>query len=158
MLISNTDMRTDKKHLNLDNARRDDQRELMRKIIEDGICPFCRENLEKYHPKPILFETDCWIVTTNAFPYELTKGHFLVIYRDHIENNSQISPKGWQEIEIVIARLQKEHGLEYGTMLMRFGDTSKTGATVTHLHFQLVQSDPESPDYDPKKGLMTRIG
>lgn len=151
-------MNEQSKLLNLENARKKDQLKLMEKITHDGVCPFCQEHLSKYHPKPVLFKTEFWTITENAWPYDFTKKHFLVIYNEHINHNSEISPKGWSEIGLVIKKLEEEYGLKYGTLLMRFGDTKKTGATVTHLHFQLVQSDPSDPDYDPKKGLLTRIG
>ena len=51
--------------LNHDNARTEEQKTLMAKIEEDGVCPFCAEHFKKYHPKPILKETDYWFVTEN---------------------------------------------------------------------------------------------
>lgn len=144
-------------HLNMSNARGDEQRAVMKKITQDGFCPFCEKHFEKYHPKPILFRTDRWIVTENAWPYFPTTHHFLLVYRKHIAHSQHIDQKGWIELGEIIKRLE-EHGLSHGTLLMRFGDMSKTGGTVSHLHIQLVQSDPDNPGYDSEKGLVTRIG
>jgi diadenosine tetraphosphate (Ap4A) HIT family hydrolase len=145
--------------VNMDNARVDDQREVMQQIIDDGVCPFCEENLEKYHPKPILFRTGYWIVTENAWPYKATKKHFLLVYRpSHLEKSEDLPPEALTDLAVVMARLSHEQGLTHGTLLMRFGDMAKTGATVKHLHIQLVQSDPDHPEYDPSVGLLTRIG
>lgn len=145
-------------NLEMDNARESEQRAVMSQITKDGVCPFCEENLEKYHKPPILFKTEKWIVTTNAWPYKMTKKHFLVISRDHVSHLAEVSMTGIQEISLVMNKLKNEFGLEYGTLLMRFGEMSKTGATVKHLHFQIIQSDPKDPEYKPEKGLWTRIG
>ncbi|MFW5887748.1 MAG: HIT domain-containing protein [Bacteriovoracia bacterium] len=146
------------KHVNLKNARKEDQIAIMRQIIEDGVCPFCRENLEKYHTKPILFETRHWVVTENAWPYELTKKHFLLISQRHLTHSGQINEDEWSDISKIFKILEEKYGLDSGTMLLRFGDMNKTGATVKHVHIQLIQSDPDNPEYDPQKGLLTRIG
>ena len=143
--------------LNFENARRKDQKDLMKIIKDDGICPFCKENLEKYHPKPILFKTKKWIVTENAFPYTGTSNHILCIYKKHIEDSKDIDGEGWSEIGEIMTRLNEDLEIDSGTMIMRFGDTTKTGATVNHVHFHLTQANPENPDY-PEGGIITRIG
>jgi len=117
------------------------------------------DEIEKYHPKPILFKTKFWIVTHNAWPYEFTKNHFLLIYRPaHIEDSSQMNNHAYAEIKEIITKLNREHGLGSGTFLMRFGDMKKTGATVLHLHAQIIEGDSEHPNYDPQKGVITRVG
>jgi len=145
-------------HVELGNARQKEQRVVMERIITDSVCPFCRVHLEEYHPNPILFETDHWIVTTNAWPYHLAKYHFLVIAREHISHSAELPTEAWADISKVFTTLSNGFDLDHGTFLMRFGDMSKTGATVKHLHFQIIQSDPAHEDYDQEKGLWTRIG
>jgi ATP adenylyltransferase len=142
----------------LENARKEEQIKVMEQIIKDGVCPFCEENLEKYHPRPILFKTKHWIVTENAWPYDMAKKHFLLIAKRHIENSRDLLMCEWADIGSLMKKLEKEHLLDHGTLLMRFGDMSKTGATVRHLHIQLVQSDPDHPEYDPGVGILTRVG
>ncbi|MDA1061266.1 MAG: hypothetical protein O3B47_05775 [bacterium] len=145
--------------LQMKNAREEEQQAVMKQIIEDGVCPFCEENFETYHTKPVLFKTEYWIVTENAWPYKMTRKHFLLVYRPkHIEQSKEVVGPGWQDFTEVVSRLENEFSLSYGTFLMRFGDMEKTGATVKHLHMQLIQSDPDNPDYDPKTGIWTRIG
>ncbi len=147
-----------KKFVNLDNARVDEQRKVMERIVKNGECPFCSENLCKYHPKPIILETGHWIVTENAWPYEMTKNHFLLISQRHIESSEELSRDEWADLKGILEILKERFNLTHGTLLMRFGDSSKTGGTVKHLHIQVVQSDPTHPNYDSKKGLRTRIG
>jgi hypothetical protein len=48
--------KNDKAFVNLDHARKEHQIAVMKRIVEDGTCPFCKENLMQYHTKPILFE------------------------------------------------------------------------------------------------------
>lgn len=146
------------KFVNLKNAREKEQLKVMKKIAKDQICPFCENSIKNYHPKPILFKTANWLVTENAWPYPMTQNHFLLIHRKHIVHTKNISAKGWSEIGKIIKKLEKSNNLNYGTLLMRFGETSKTGASVTHVHFQLVQSNPNDKNYDPKIGIFTRIG
>ncbi len=147
------------KLLNLNNARKKTQRVTMERIIKDGVCPFCENNFTKYHTKPILFKTKYWIVTENAWPYECTKNHFLLVYRPkHLEKSIELEKEAYADFKEIIERLEKERGMEFGTLLMRFGDMSQTGATVKHIHAQLIQGDSKNPKYNPSKGVVTRIG
>lgn len=143
-------MKNDK--INVANSRTDEQRLVMEKIEADGVCPFCREHFETYHSKSILFETEHWIVTENAWPYENTKNHFLLVAKKHVMLPSDLSGGAWRNLQGCIARLKKEQGADHGTLLMRFGDSQTTGSTVDHLHAQIVVS--ASPD----KPIVTRIG
>lgn len=147
-----------KNYVNLSNARKEEQTTVMQKIMEDGVCPFCEEHFLTYHPKPIIFKTDNWIVTENAWPYDMTKNHILCVYRTHATHTNEIDTQGWSEIGEIMKRLETKKSLGYGTMLMRFGDTTHTGATVSHLHFHLVQPNTEDPSYIPEEGIRTRIG
>jgi ATP adenylyltransferase len=124
--------------VNLDHARTDTQRAVMEQIIKDGVCPFCREHLEHYHSKPILFETTHWIATTNFVPYGGTRHHFLLIAQTHVEQLSSISPAAQTDLFAVIARLHTEYDIPGSTLLIRSGNTEYTGGSVTHLHAQLI--------------------
>ena len=64
---------TNKSGLQMSNARTPEQVALMQKIIDDGVCPFCAEHFKKYHPKPVLKETEYWFFTENMSPYKGTK-------------------------------------------------------------------------------------
>lgn len=138
--------------INIENSRTDDQRDVMEQISKDGVCPFCRENFETYHSKPILFETEHWVVTENAWPYEHTKEHYLLVAKEHVTHVSALKLEAWQNLYECIARLEKEESLERGTLLMRFGDSTITGATVDHLHAQIVVGESKGTP------VMTRVG
>lgn len=126
-------------------------------IAQDGVCPFCREHLTKYHKKPLTEKTYWWI-TDNMYPYKPTKHHRLIIHKEHIEHVSEISREAWDELQKIIQTETNDRTISGGTFIIRFGDTHYTGASVSHLHGHIVQSDPEDAAYDQQKGLTMRIG
>lgn len=146
------------KFVNLKNtAHRTDGKyeKVIEQIREDGVCPFCPEHLLKYHKNPILKEGAYWLLTKNMYPYEGAKHHALVIHKKHIELLDQITPEAWAELQSIIQSFAKENNILGGTLLMRFGHTSHTGATVSHLHANFVSPDGEDKD---RKPIMVRIG
>jgi len=124
-------------------------------IQKDGVCPFCPDQLKKYHKNPIIEETKYWIVTDNMYPYKNVKDHILFIYKKHIENIQEMSPEAWQELNKIFLKSIDRSGIPGGTLFMRFGNTRFTGASVAHLHAHLVSSNPDNPEYTP---VLTRIG
>lgn len=144
---------TDKQSLmNFKNVRNPVQMENMKRISEDGVCPFCPEYLKKYHTPPILKKGQFWTVTPNMYPYENTSHHFLFIVHEHISDSSELTPAMWSELQELIHWLIHEHAIDSGTFLMRSGDMSKTGGTVQHLHAQFVSGA------DPEKPVLIRVG
>ncbi len=139
-------------YMNIENARVPLQVTNMNRIAEDGVCPFCPEHLKKYHVPPIVREGEYWLVTPNMYPYENTKHHYLFITKSHITNSKELSPEAWNELQNLTKWLIETYSIESGTLLMRSGDMSKTGATVLHLHVQFVVGS------DPSKPVITRVG
>lgn len=136
--------------LNHDNARTPEQRELMEKIENDGVCPFCAEHFKTYHPKPILKETDYWFVSTNMSPYEGTKHHFLFVYKPaHITFPSEASPEAHADLFRSIEQVISEYAIEGGSFFMRFGDTRYNGSSVEHLHAHIIVGNIDDPNHEP---------
>lgn len=132
---------------------------VLQKIEEEGICPFCEENFLIHHPKKILFKTKYWIVTTNGWPYKATKNHFLMVYRPkHISHIEEMPKAAFQDKLDIIKKLTKDEGVQGGTLMMRFGASHHTGASVEHLHFHLIQPDKKHEDYDDSVGVIARVG
>jgi len=147
------------KLVRVENARQKSYADTLKRIDEGGYCPFCEDHFIKNHTKPILFKTKYWIVTTNAWPYDFTKNHFLLVYRpEHVIDSLELPARAYANISKIIKRLKKEHNLGPSTLLMRSGDMSKTGASVKHIHAQIIEGDVEHPDYDSKVGVTTRVG
>lgn len=146
------------RYVNNRNALRPDAsggyHKVIKKIQEDGICPFCSENLKKYHKMPILQHSRYWLTTTNMYPYKGSKKHLLIIHSEHITDVSEISREAWLDLHDVIGEIARKHHINGATLLLRFGDTNYTGASVSHLHLQLVSGSP-NPDNPP---ILARVG
>jgi diadenosine tetraphosphate (Ap4A) HIT family hydrolase len=144
-----------KSGLDLRNARRKDQIETMKKIIADGGCPFCHDFIYKkkpfYHPNPILAETDYWITTRNAWPYENTKEHLILVIKRHILLFEEMKDEEILDLWKIVEKIKKKLGITHSTFLMRSDSTGMTGATVQHLHAQLIVAGNNKP-------IITRIG
>lgn len=141
-------------HVNLDHARTNDQKAVMRQIVQDGVCPFCQEHLLKYHSRPVLKKGGHWLVTENAFPYDGARVHLLFVYLEHITlpptESNQLA-----ELFEMVAWARKEYSILGGSLLLRFGETKYNGASVDHLHAHLVVGDADNPEH---KGVRTKVG
>ncbi len=137
--------------LNIKNARRPLQIENMKKIAEGGFCPFCPEHIKKHHKPPIVKTGTYWYVTPNMYPYENTAYHFLIITNQHITTAQDLSVEAWAELQELYNWTTNEYTIPYSTFIMRSG-THKTGATVLHLHAQIIVGS------DPDKPVITRVG
>jgi len=126
-------------------------------IAQDGVCPFCPEHLAKYHKKPII-EKKYWVLTDNMYPYKPFLQHKLIIHKEHITHVNELSKEAWIELQNIVKEETSAKNISGGTFIMRFGDTHFTGASVSHLHAHIVQSNPEDLSYDTAKGLTMRIG
>lgn len=132
---------------------------VLKKIESEGICPFCEENFLIHHPKKILFKTKYWIVTTNGWPYKATKNHFLMVYRPkHVCHVKELSKAAFEDKLKIIQKLTESKKIKGGTVMMRFGSSKNTGASVEHLHFHIIQPDKKHKDYDNSVGILTRVG
>ena len=126
-------------------------------IAQQGVCPFCADHLTQFHKKP-LEEHEYWWVTENMYPYTPTLHHCLFIHKKHITDISEITGAALTELMALIQEQNKKRSITGGSFILRFGDTKFTGASVSHLHAHIVQSNPDDPSYDSAKGLTMRIG
>jgi diadenosine tetraphosphate (Ap4A) HIT family hydrolase len=127
-----------KRTVNLKHARTDFQREIMKRIAKDKVCPFCEAHFLKYHTRPIIKKGIHWTLTENFAPYEGSKHHLLAVSRKHVRNFAELSPAAHAELLALFAHESKKRGIKGGTVFMRFGDTDYTGGSVAHLHAQLI--------------------
>lgn len=116
------------------------QRERMEKCIELDICPFCWENLNEWHDAPVIMKGDFWAITANDHPYEgkVAKFHFLAIYKYHISSITEIASGAGEELLALFSEIQRKYGIQGATIIMRNGDMTYTGASVFHLHAQIM--------------------
>ena len=138
---------------NAEIVPREDYVQVIQRIIDEGKCPFCRENLERHHTKPII-EDGAWIVTENAWPYEGTQRQFLLINRRHIADVNDLMLNEQIAFFAAIKRLANRYGLEGYTLLWRSGATNITGASVSHLHAHVIAGHPRADDAPRITGLV----
>ncbi|MBX4198139.1 HIT domain-containing protein [Candidatus Parcubacteria bacterium] len=149
---------SEKSYVNPDNTQArasNTYTNVIKEIQKDNVCPFCQEQLTKYHKNPILKENATWLITRNMYPYKNTQQHFLLIHKKHISRIDEMTPEAHKDLMELVVWATKEFDIPGGTFFMRFGDTRYTGATVTHLHSQLVCSNPFEKDYEP---VIVRVG
>lgn len=126
------------KYIELANIRTPEQLRVMRQIRTKGHCPFCRENLHLYHQKPITWEGKHWLLTENQWPYPGMNVHLLFILKRHKENLGCLSRTEQLELFLVIRKLETEGLFLGGGIGIRSGDPILSGATVKHLHAQII--------------------
>jgi ATP adenylyltransferase len=141
---------TDKKFVDIENARYDDQRQVMQEIIKAGHCPFCPENFIQYNTDPFVKEGEHWFLVPNRWPYENTKQHFLLITKAHVEAFAELSPDASAELFKLAAWAIAEYKIDGGALALRFGDTNYSAGSVQHMHAQLIQPDIDAPGYAEK--------
>ncbi len=131
------------------NARVDEQRQVMEKIMAEGHCPFCPENFQLYHQRSIIKDGKYWFVTQNQWPYNNTKIQLLAIAKTHIETLHEITPEAGAELFQLLGEIEVEEQIPGGGLALRFGDTDYSAGTVKHLHAQLIVPDIEKHDFLP---------
>lgn len=127
--------------------RRNDQQKVMEEIKNEGHCPFCRENLEKYHKRPLIKEGTFWILTENQWPYEKIKHQLLAIYKTHIEHIQEIDPEAGSELLKMFAAEAIKRKIPGGGIAIRFGSNpgkGNYGSSVLHIHAHLIEPDLEA--------------
>jgi diadenosine tetraphosphate (Ap4A) HIT family hydrolase len=131
------------RYITLSNARSDAQRAVMKEIEDRRECPFCIENLTKYHKNPILKEGKFWLLTENQWPYDKVKNQLLAIYKTHIEHLTEMDPEAGAELISMFAEEAKERSIEGGGIAIRFGSSpdGNYGSSVLHIHAHLIEPD-----------------
>lgn len=134
------------------NAGTERYKQTLVRIAERKECPFCIENLRKEHPDGPLRTGRHWYLIRNQFAYKESQQHFVLISLVHTENLSDLTPDAFREALEFFQWVQAEFGIPAGGIAMRFGEPKKTGATVNHLHFHVIQPfDPTTPGYAPAR-------
>jgi ATP adenylyltransferase len=143
--------------VDLQNARtraRGDYAQALARIEADGVCPFCEAHLSKHHKNPILFRNAHWLVTENAWPYEGTRHQFVLIFREHIESAEELPPGAWESLGGAYRQLVAEYRIEGATLILRTGETDFTGASVAHLHAQVISGGRREAGSDLIRALV----
>ncbi len=127
-----------------DNLRVASQGPVYDKIEKEGHCPFCKENLLKYHKLPILKEGKFWTLTDNQWPYDKIKHQLLAIYNTHIEHLNEMDPESGKELIEMFQEESKKRKMPGGGIAIRFGSNPEEGSygnSVLHIHAHLIEPD-----------------
>lgn len=131
--------------INMNNARYDEQREVMKASAKAGVCPFDEEHLPTYHKTPVLRRGAHWVITENQWPYEHTRVHLLAIARRHVESIDELDTGAGEELFDHLRWAIDEYQIDFGGLAMRFGDVKHNGASVNHLHAHIIVPDKDKP-------------
>ncbi len=139
-------MNDQNRFVNLKASRSEAQLEVMKEIQRTGDCPFCVENLAKYHKNPILKEGKYWVITDNQWPYKKVKHQVLAIHKEHIEHLGDLSSEAGCELMEFFAEEARERNMSGGGVAIRFGSSEhgNYGSSVLHIHAHLIEPDLEA--------------
>ncbi len=118
-------------------ARGKKYKKAMSEIVSANVCPFCPKTF-KWHTNPILKHDRKWFITKSFNPYKNSEYHFLIIGEKHKEFISDLSMSDWKSVLNLISWALKKFNIDGAGLILRFGNTLKTGATVKHLHYHLI--------------------
>lgn len=116
------------------NTRHQEQLDIMMRDEYQDRDSFAPEYLEN----KTLFVTEYWDVSENKFPYEGADKQFIIIARQPVYDMADLTPEMWQEFQVIIDRLTKEYDLKGGAFCMRYGDPSRSGASMKRLHAHVI--------------------
>ncbi len=132
------------KFIQPEHIRREDQRKVMAEIATQDHCPFCPENLAKYHKNPILKDGKYWILTDNQWPYEKVKHQLLAIYKTHIEHIREMDQEAGAELIEMFKEEAVKRNIPGGGIAIRFGSNPELGSygnSVLHIHAHMIEPD-----------------
>lgn len=123
-------------------AREGAQLEQMRDLESRDVCIFCPEGLgERQHE--VLRCGDYWAATENDYPYhddqaQPVERSFILFSLVHTTSLEQLPSVAGSDLFRLCKWLTKFYGLTGGGLVIRFGDSRLTGATIKHLHAHLI--------------------
>jgi diadenosine tetraphosphate (Ap4A) HIT family hydrolase len=126
------------KYVDIENVRNEDMRRKWEQIIHDGVDPFDRANIEQYTGSEIVYESAHWYSIENDHAYAGTQHQIVIISKKFHTDMDTLSLEEWNDYLAHIKTIKKMYLITGGGLTMRFGDTEISGATVRHLHGQLI--------------------
>lgn len=133
---------------NLDNARGDQQRQIMEELQATSECFLCEETIRRVVAKYPGVSTspfhhgEHWFVKQNDFPYG-TRHHYIIVPKRHVTKLEDLTVKEFAELQEMVVWVNQRFQLPGGSLFVRYGDMSYTGATLSHLHFHIISGVAE---------------
>lgn len=128
------------KYVFLRNAGSLEYKKKLELIADLGLDPFAREHADdpRFDLKIILYESKHWFVFKNQHHYPDIEHQFMFIYQEYVETFFDLPDGVAADLWKVAAQVCKDYGIVGGGLSLRFGPPEKSGATVRHLHAQLI--------------------
>jgi dihydrofolate reductase len=119
------------------NARNEIYRADLESIQNSGQCPFCPGG-KTLREQKILRENNTWLLTKNYHPVSGSVHHFVLIPKRHVEKREELDTEEIQDLWEMQRWVESEYRSTGSVLYGRSGEPLVTGATVAHIHFQLV--------------------
>jgi diadenosine tetraphosphate (Ap4A) HIT family hydrolase len=124
----------------LSAARSEEQRRYMDELESSGICIFCSEE----HRAPVELSGAHWYVVKNDYPYEGTRGHYLIVPHAHVSSFDELPDEAGADLWALKRQLKERLDPLAVATVERSGDMRYNGGSVAHLHvhFVALEADP----------------
>src|SRR5258708_32597209 len=106
----------------------------MERLEAAGICLFCPDSLREHAEQRVIFSTEHWAVTPNAFPYPGTRLHLLVGPRRHVNDMLDLDEASLGDFWAALRRIRERYGLGHDRLGGRDGTRIFTRAAIAHVH------------------------
>lgn len=141
----------------LSNTREVMQHQIMEELAVTGECFLCEEvirRIAKKYPEVAslpLHGGVYWFVKRNDFKYEGAKLHMLIVPKRHVTALEQLTSLEFSELQEHLSWINSTYAVEGASLFLRYGDMSYTGATGSHLHFQVLHGRKKQDGGEPIK-------
>jgi len=133
------------------NVRYQEQLDIMMNLEGRGEDPLDVNIIEQ----EVLFTTENWYVSRNRFPYEGAEHQFLIVANKPVLTTDQITPEMWSELQLIWFSLVLTYNIPGGALCARFGDPSRSGASLKRFHVHLISPKEENKVRFPIGGHKT---
>ncbi|NCS99374.1 HIT domain-containing protein [Candidatus Parcubacteria bacterium] len=128
------------KFVDLANCRNTSQQEKYLEIYKKNYDPFGERSKIEDLGNEIISDTDYWIVIRNQhYKDPKRKHHFVVILKRFIKTTEELRSEEILDAFKTLSEINLRFQICGGALLMRYGDTRLSGASVKHLHFHIVE-------------------
>jgi dihydrofolate reductase len=106
-----------------------------------GECPFCPGG-KTHQTQGIIFENEAWWVTHNTHPLTHSELSLVLVPKRHVIFAHELHADEVAYERLMLQEIEKMFGLEGWARTVCEGEPMRTGATVRHLHYQLLVPEP----------------
>lgn len=122
------------------NVRHQEQLDIMMDLEGKGQDPLDVNIIEQ----EVLYVTDNWYVSRNRFPYEGAEHQFLIVANKPVFSVEEITPEMWLELQLIWSNLMEVYNISGGALCARFGEPSRSGASLKRFHVHLISPKEEN--------------